>query len=112
MRVSPWNGLTSPQLAALDAAVSEPQRQSMSLKDAYRDVHAEFSRRTVTLLVSNDLRGALDAAAIAFWSLELAEGRSHRSGHVIGRHERVGRERPAAAKSGIPARLTHVQTLQ
>lgn len=94
------------------SAVGEPQRRSLSLAEAYRDVHAEFSGRTVTLLVSNDLRGALDCAAIAFYALELAEGRGHRPRHVIRGHQGVRGEGPTAVQTRVTARLAHLQPQQ
>jgi len=96
----------------LSDAACEPQRQHLTLKEAYADVCTEFSRRTVTLLMMNDLRGAVDAAAVAFWAAELAEGRGHRTREVKRKNQRIVGQGPAAAESGVAPRLAHLQALQ
>jgi len=65
MRGSPWHGLTSTQVAQLEDALWRIDRRKMPAREAETDVFAEFSGRAARLLVSNDLRGAWDAACIA-----------------------------------------------
>jgi len=113
MRVSPWSGLTSTQTNVLANAVEEPQRRRMPLHDAYADVFAEFSGRTVTLLMGNDLRGALDAAAVAYHAQTLAlGGRRNCAREIPSSNQRVVAQSPAAAKSGVPPRLRDAQAFK
>jgi hypothetical protein len=62
---NPWQGLTTAQTHELDQALLLPQRRGMTRAEAWIDVRDEYARRCATLLVSNDLRGALTSAEIS-----------------------------------------------
>lgn len=73
-----WQGLTSSQIAQLNEAQRMPHLDGMNQPDTYRAIATEFARRTVALLTSNDLRGALDSAEISIASQKLAQQLDHR----------------------------------
>lgn len=69
---NPWQGLNSSQLAQLKDAENRPNRLLRD-SDTYREIAREFADRTVSTLVGNDLKGALDAAEIATAARRIAE---------------------------------------
>jgi len=72
---NPWQGLTSSQIKDLEAAVTEPHRAAVDPATAYRDISTAFAIRSVTLLVANDLRGALHFAEISVAASFIAQRR-------------------------------------
>lgn len=62
---SPWSLLTTAQDKLLDEAIKHPARAGVPTAEMYRAVGVEFAIRSAHLLVSNDLRGAIDHAEIA-----------------------------------------------
>lgn len=94
---SRYNGLSPRQSLELQDALGTPARLSMTSGDAARDVHDEYARRTVVLLSSNDLLGALDAAALATAARLIYEGQP--PGKVIGGREPVIHQHPASTGS-------------
>lgn len=88
------HGLSPRQSLELQEQIGSPPRMSMTIIDAARDVANTYARRTVVLLSSNDLLGALDAAAISTAADMIASGKP--PGKVIGGREPVIHQNPPA----------------
>lgn len=80
---NPFTGLTSSQLAQLNEAEREPHVINLHPIQAYSIIAQDFARRTVARLVSNDLRGALDAAEISAAAASLSDQRLEQKTRAI-----------------------------
>ena len=69
-RRSIWSGLTASEIEELGEATRHLGRRSMAEPERWRDVSDEYARRTVSALVTNDLRAALRSAMISTAALE------------------------------------------
>ena len=74
-RRSVWSGLTASEIEELGEATRHLARRSMPDADRWRDVSDEYARRTVSALVTNDLRAALRSAMISTAALERSQPR-------------------------------------
>lgn len=104
---SKWNGLTPRQGLELQDELSTPTRLAMTSEAAAWDVYLTYAHRTVALLASNDLMGALDACALAQAALSIHQGQPP-SKVVGGRQPVVHQEPPASvAEPSGPPRSSH-----
>lgn len=69
-RRSLWSGLTASEIEELGEATRHLGRRGMDERERWRDVSDEYARRTVSALVTNDLRAALRSAMISTAALE------------------------------------------
>lgn len=92
---SPWSLLTPAQDKMLTEALLHPARAGIGTVEAYREIGTEFAVRSAHLLISNDLRGALDHAEIARVATVYADQQERRFAEM---EERIRAQREAEAK--------------
>lgn len=100
---SPWSRLRRADALALADALGAPEHLQRSPCEAAESVSASFARQSVTLLVGNDLRGALRAAEISVAASAIAQ--RYRSAEIPGEGEAVVGQDPASAPGTKSARL-------
>jgi hypothetical protein len=106
-------GLTSAELTILDAAIRDPQhRHSGDVAATYESIHQAYATRAATLLVHNDLLGALESAQISVAAAGLA--RDYEAGLVRARDRlaalnAVALDDPRGTLTYVPGRTRRVR---
>jgi replication-associated recombination protein RarA len=97
---SPWQGLQPHQSAELDTAILQPHRRGLRRSEAFQSIADEYAKRCALLLVSNDLRGAMNAAEISAAAEAMArkvEADDMRAAERLAQFEQTNPEDPAVA---------------